>query len=128
MNLPPLTLQPTKDDVDLGIKNDYDDAHSQMTTLSDGSACTEYINNNGGDVHATVPGQDEQVMVPAIDIEVDHQTAQTYDAHCRHMAFDDNSRIHLPILQSLMIISSFQNSVVGLHGLSCPIKFVPILI
>jgi hypothetical protein len=82
INLPPLTLQPTEDDVDFGDLNDYDDAHSQMTALKDGCANTEYINNNGGDEHVTVSGQDEQAKVPAIDIEVDHQTAQTYGAPC----------------------------------------------
>ena len=46
INLPPLTLQPTKDDVDFGDLNDFDDTHSQMTALSDGCANTEYINNN----------------------------------------------------------------------------------
>jgi hypothetical protein len=63
-----------------------------MTALSDGCANMEYINNNGGNEHVMVPRQDEQVKVPAIDIENDHQTAQTDDAHCQHMAFDNNSK------------------------------------
>jgi hypothetical protein len=53
-----------------------------MTALSDSCANMEYINNNGGNEHVMVPRQDEQVKVPVIDIENDHQTAQTYDAHC----------------------------------------------
>jgi hypothetical protein len=53
INLPPLTLQPTEDDVDFGDLNDFDDTHSQMTALSDGCADMEYINNNGGDEHVT---------------------------------------------------------------------------